>query len=136
MVAVSAGGYALLAGVWTYWQKQDIKRFYRHRTLDKTTDPLGGREFFLFLLTLILLAVVAIAVDYTGEYATPWHWATTLNWYLALVAAAMIFIPIIVTGLSRKKLRKLETSLFEKFPRDAHPADETPEPAAGHALTA
>jgi hypothetical protein len=125
VVAVAAIAYVLIGLAWSYWQKQDIKRFYRRFTPEKDTDPLGGRELLIFLSVLSFVGFIAIVIGASEDYALPWAWAKTLNWYLLLVAAGLVTIPMGFGWLLRGTFRHWETRLMELFPRDvARPASK------------
>jgi hypothetical protein len=123
---VAAIAYVLLAATWTYWQKQDIKRFYRRFTPEDDTDPLGGRELLIFVSVLAFFGFLAIVVAATQDYALPWAWAKTLNWYVVLVAAGLVAIPMSFGSLLRGPFRRSEARLFERYPRDAVPPPPPP----------
>jgi hypothetical protein len=131
VVLIGAAGYAVLAAFWSYWQKQDIKRFYQRTAPAEDTDPLGGREFVLFLVVLGIEGLIAAIVGLTHDYAAVWNWCTQHAW---LVAAILLFgvgvAPIVLAWALREQLRRLELLLMRRFPRDPAPADPTPEAAA------
>jgi hypothetical protein len=115
---VVATGYAAVAAAWAYWQKQDVRRFYRRVSPDRDTDPLGGREFLLFLLVLCLLSFVAVVVGITRDYSLPWTWVRYLGWYLLLAASGFYLLPIVSAWMLRNRLRGLESRLMRTLDRD------------------
>lgn len=119
VVLVGAAGYAVLAACWSYWQKQDIKRFYQRTAPADDTDPLGGREFVLFLVVLGIEGLIAAIVGLTHDYAAVWNWCTQHVW---LVAAILVLgvgaAPIALAWALREPLRSLEHRLMSRFPRD------------------
>lgn len=124
VVIVLAAGYALVAGTWLFWEKQDVKRFYRR--LESDTDPLGGRELIWFLCSQLLLIAVAVSVAYTGDYAAAWNWC--LDHLLAtvgIVLAAVLAGPLL-SWLLRPWLRDREKSMMKAFPRTP-PEEHAPE---------
>jgi hypothetical protein len=131
VLAVAIAAYVLLAAAWTYWQKQDIKRFYRRFSADEDTDPLGGRELLVFLAVLGFFGFLSVVIGFTQDYTVPWAWAKTLSWYLVLVAGGLIALPMSLGWLLRGQFRRWEKRLIELFPRDALPAgaEQAPAPA-------
>jgi hypothetical protein len=127
VVLIGAAGYAVLAAFWSYWQKQDIKRFYQRTEPDEDTDPLGGREFVLFLVVLAIEGLIAAIVGLTHDYAAVWNWCTQHLW---LVAAILVLgvgaAPTVLAWALREPLRRREHWLMTRFPRDAEPADTAP----------
>lgn len=117
VLAVVALGYAVLAGVWSYWQRQDVKRFYRR--LDVDTDPLGGRELILFLLVLALEGAIAGDIGLTGDYAEVWHWLVRDDlWRVAAGLAILAAAPVVLAWAGRGFLGRLEAKLMATFPRE------------------
>ena len=131
VVLVGAAGYAALAAFWSYWQKQDIKRFYQRTAPAEDTDPLGGREFVLFLVVLGIEGLIAGIVGLTQDYAAVWNWCTQHAWLVAAILVVGVgALPIALSWALREPLRRLEHLLMRRFPRDAEPADTAPEAAA------
>ena len=115
--AVVAVGYGALAGVWSYWQRQDVKRFYRQ--LDVDTDPLGGREFILFLLVLALEGAISGDIGLTGDYSQVWHWLIGHHlWHVAAALAILAVVPVVLAWAGRGLLGWLEAKLIATFPRE------------------
>ena len=120
VVAIGAAGYAVLAAMWSYWQKQDIKRFYQRPEPGHDTDPLGGREFLLFLTTLGIEGAIAAVVGLTRDYAAVWNWCTENPWAVAGILVVGVGVaPIVLSWVLRERLRRLEGYLMRTFPRDA-----------------
>jgi len=115
--AVGVGAYLAIGASWSYWQKRDIKRFYRRCSPEEETDPLGGRDFLTFLLVMGFCGFGTAVICYDQEYTGVWAWAHTLSWYLLLLAGGLVAIPRILARLLRCDLRWLETKLVELFPR-------------------
>lgn len=126
VLAVLIAGYALVSVVWSFWQRQDIKRFYRRMHADVDTDPLGGREFGWFLLTLLLLSAFAVSVIVYGEYAVPWNWTTDHLGLSFLFLATAALLPLLAMWPLRRPLRKFESYLMDRFPRDGGAESEEP----------
>jgi hypothetical protein len=122
---VGAAGYAVLAAFWSYWQKQDIKRFYQRTAPAQDTDPLGGREFVLFLVVLGIEGVIAGIVGLTQDYTAVWNWCTQHVWLVAAILVVGVgAAPIVLAWALREPLRRLEQRLMRQFPRDS--AEPTP----------
>ena len=128
VVLVAAAGYVVLAAVWAYWQRQDVKRFYRRFGAAEDTDPLGGRELLLFLSTLALEGVIAFSIWITGDYAAAWKWMTGHWWAVGGIVVGLALGPIAFAWALREELCRVEAWLMRLFPRDPRePGGETAE---------
>jgi hypothetical protein len=132
VVIVLVAGYALVAGTWLFWEKQDIKRFYRRPKVD--TDPLGGRELVWFLLSLLLLVAVALSVAITGDYAAAWNWCLDHLLIAISIALGVVLAGPLLSWLLRRPLGRLEEWMMDTFPRtppeELAPEDPVPETVA------
>jgi hypothetical protein len=113
-------GYLLLALIWSYWQRQDIKRFYRQESSD--SDPLGGRELYLFLLVLIAELFVTGTVAATGDYSATWNWCTGHRLITGGIILATLLAPVFLAWATRDFLRAAEVWLMRHLPREQDPA--------------
>lgn len=120
VIATITIGYLLLALVWSYWQRQDIKRFYRQEGSD--TDPLGGRELYLFLFALVAELGVTAMVIATSDYAATWNWCTRHWVYSGLFVIGIVRAPVLFAWATRDLLRVAETWLMNALPRHPDPA--------------
>jgi hypothetical protein len=129
VVAVIVSGYVLLALMWSFWERQDVKRFYRREPPSAAPDPLGGREFLWFLFTLCLFSAFAVVVGWTRDYATPWSWLRDHPVWVSSGLALPAIAPFFLTWALRRLLRRLEERLMKAFPRDVEDAEPPPEAA-------
>jgi hypothetical protein len=131
MVAgVAAAGYIVLSLLWNYWERQDVKRFYRRTPSDDVRDPLGGREFMWFFLALLALSFLTAVIGWTRDYAAPWNWAVDHPVWVLVIVALLAALPVYLTWAFRRLLRSLEGWLVEVFPRDPPDrGDEAPDRA-------
>jgi hypothetical protein len=131
VVAIGVAGYAVLAAMWSYWQKQDIKRFYQRLEPGRDTDPLGGRELLLFLTTLGIEGAIAAVVGLTRDYAAVWNWCTENPWAVAAILVVGVGIaPIVLSWILREPLRRLEGYLMRTFPTDVGEPEPSEAPEA------
>ena len=107
--------FVALAILWSTWDGRDVARFFARREDYATTSPLGGRQFALFVGSLILLLAVAIFIGVTGDYAAVWNFARDhVIWSLVIVAALGVVL-LVVSLVSRPLARRVENALVARF---------------------
>jgi hypothetical protein len=130
VVVLLVGGYLILTVIWRYWEARDVQRFFHRNPTAERDDPLGGPEFWCFLVTIAIGIEIAVQVGITQGYGSSWHlvhhWLATLAVLTGLGAGSFV-----LNKVARTRLRRLEAWLRNRYPRElAHARSaqtETPE---------
>jgi hypothetical protein len=129
VVVVLIAGYLVLALIWRIWEARDIHRFFGRQPVVERADPLGGWEFWWFLIAIGLGAAIAVEVCRTRTYDTTWHFAVR-DWQASLpLVVGLAVAGVLLNRLARAPLQSLEEWLRHRYPRELVHGEAAPERA-------